>query len=192
MPERQPTAGAAGNTASSTAGSTVPKQGPSASASAVSMTPASLSTSGGVHQSMNSSNQKQKGSKGGLSGNAIQAGSGGGLRGVHTVTSIARSSLDKSSNLSGSGGDLFTAILMGEVETSTRKSLSRVNSTGSRRDGRVLGRQAKGNEVTVACILGPQGSEDRDLTPLEREQKKIRDKEKMEKRISEIVIGDFY
>ena len=121
---------------------------------------------------------------------------------------------NKSSYLGGSGGDLVAAILAGEIDpatvaaattsppvvsrTATARSLSRVNSTGGSRRNSILGGTARlhgraaGGRMSVACILGPQGSEDADLTPQEQEHKKRRDKEKMEKRINELVIGDFY
>lgn len=120
------------------------------------------------------------------------------------------------SYLGGSGGDLVTAILLGEVTANARgsgaggamvlgsefqaaRSLNRVNSTGgSRRNstlgggGRIHGRLSNNGRMSVACILGPQGSQEMELTPVEHEQKKRREKEKMEKRINEMVIGDFY
>lgn len=125
--------------------------------------------------------------------------------------------MNKCNYLSGSGGDLVSAILMREAEaraaassiaatlsppTATRtaaaRSLSRVNSTGGSRRNSALGGgitrmhgRANGR-ISVACILGPQGSEELELTPIEQEHKKRRDKEKMEKRINEMVIGDFY
>lgn len=120
----------------------------------------------------------------------------------------------KSNYFGGSGGDIVTAILLGEVsgldltdnidgsslavERSGGGALNRVNSTGSSRrnstlgGGRVHGRQMGNGRLSVACVLGPQGDDDSELNPQQQQLKKRREKEKMDKRINEMIIGDFY